>query len=294
MKQAVKSPFESIYGFKGPGFSVDAQGNIIANSIITSSTPDAGSDASFVDFKVTEQGTDFLFNGIEETNPTITIARQTVYTFEIDVPNNRFAIYNSDQSSFFSSGLTHSDGTEGDNAQIKTEGTLRFAVPISAPDTLYYGDVGKTTFGVINVVDAAGQFGNVSVTANTASTSTSTGALTVDGGVGILGDLFIGGSLNVAGTGITELISTTNLSLGAANKVIFKIDGSNIGSVSSTGLSIPITNSEINNTTIGNVTPSTAAFTSATVNTDPETSLGVTNKGYVDSTATALAIAFGL
>ena len=294
MKQAVKSPFESLYGFKAPGFTVDNEGNIIANSIITSESPSSSTPTDFVDFDVTESGTDFLIANYEGTNPTITIARQTVYSFGLDVPANRFAIYDSNQSAYFSTGLTHSDGSSGDSAQAKTEGTLRFAVPISAPNTLYYGDVGKSTFGIINVIDRAGQFGNLAVTANTTSTSTTTGSLTVTGGAGITGDLFIGGSLNVAGTGVTELTSTTNLNLGAANKVIFKIDGSKVGEINSSGLSASITNSEINSTTIGNSIPSSAAFTSATVNDNPETQLGVTNKGYVDSTATALAIAFGL
>lgn len=294
MKQAVKSPFESLYGFKGPGFTVDAEGNIIANSIITSDSPSSSTPSDFVDFTVTEVEDDFLIDNYEGTNPTITIARQTVYSFSLDVPGNRFAIYDSDQSSYFSTGLTHSDGTTGDEAQVKTEGTLRFAVPISAPNVLYYGDIGKTTFGIINVIDRAGQFGNLSVTANTQSTSATTGSLTVTGGAGITGDLFIGGSLNIAGTGVSDLTSTTNLSLGAANKVIFKIDGTKIGEVNSSGLSTSIIDSEINNTTIGNSIPSSAAFTSATVNDNPETQLGVTNKGYVDSTATALAIAFGL
>ena len=31
----INSPFESQYGFKGPGFSVDNLGNIVATSIIT-------------------------------------------------------------------------------------------------------------------------------------------------------------------------------------------------------------------------------------------------------------------
>lgn len=294
MKQAVKNPFESLYGFKGPGFTVDAEGNIIANSIITSDSPSSSTPLDFVDFTVTEVEDDFLIDNYEGTNPTITIARQTVYSFSLDVPENRFAIYDSDQSAYFSTGLTHSDGSSGDSAQAKTEGTLRFAVPISAPNVLYYGDISKTTFGIINVIDRAGQFGNLSVTANTQSTSATTGSLTVTGGAGITGDLFIGGSLNIAGTGVSDLTSTTNLSLGAANKVIFKIDGTKIGEVNSSGLSTSIIDSEINNTTIGNSIPSSAAFTSATVNDNPETQLGVTNKGYVDSTATALAIAFGL
>jgi hypothetical protein len=42
------------------------------------------------------------------------------------------------------------------------------------------------------------------------------------------------------------------------------------------------------------VTPSTAAFTTATISQSPTTNTSATNKYYVDKTATALAIAFGL
>jgi len=46
----INSPFESRYGFKGPGFLVDNFGNITANSIITS----IATGSAIVDFTITE------------------------------------------------------------------------------------------------------------------------------------------------------------------------------------------------------------------------------------------------
>ena len=50
---------------------------------------------------------------------------------------------------------------------------------------------------------------------------------------------------------------------------------------------------KINNTVIGDTTPTTAEFTSAKVQATPTVKTNVANKRYVDSRATALAIALG-
>ena len=55
----INSPFESQYGFKGPGFTVDASGNIVANSIVTSTVVD-GADSAIVDFTVIDNNNDFF------------------------------------------------------------------------------------------------------------------------------------------------------------------------------------------------------------------------------------------
>ena len=51
---------------------------------------------------------------------------------------------------------------------------------------------------------------------------------------------------------------------------------------------------EIENTIIGETLPTTANFISATIVNQPTTNNSATNKNYVDTTATALAITFGL
>ena len=55
-----------------------------------------------------------------------------------------------------------------------------------------------------------------------------------------------------------------------------------------------ISASLLNVIAIGATTPSTAAFTTASVTSVGSANTSITNKTYVDTTATALAIAFGL
>ena len=286
----INSPFESQYGFKGPGFTVDEQGNITATSIVTS----VDNAVNSVDFTVSETGGQFTFLEVAGNNPTITLARSSVYRFLLDTPELKFKIFESDQETAYNTGLTHSDGSIGADAQSKESGILVFSVSTAAPSVLYYGDNTGSIFGTINIVNPAGSFSTVSINSATASTSSITGALTVAGGVGIDGDLFISGSLNVDGIGITSISSNTNLELEAANNIVIKIDSNILGIVAPTGSSIPVVDTSINNTIIGAITPAIAAFTSATVVNSPTVNASVTNKQYVDSTALSLAIAFGL
>ena len=287
----INAPFQSQYGFKGPGFSVDEFGNIVAASIVTNAVVDQN---DIVDYVITESGNEFLFAGNVTANPTLTLSRSKTYKFSLTLPTLGFKIYNSDQTSLYNVGLTHSDRSTGADAQGKVDGILAFSVAINTPDILYYGNDNGTSFGIINIVDPIGVFSTLDVNATTASTSSTTGALTVAGGVGIQGDLYLAGSLNIDGIGIQSISSPTNLDIEAANNIVIKIDGSTLGIVDSTGSSIPIVNTTINNTAIGATVPASASFTSATVVNLPTTDIGVTNKQYVDSTALSLAIAFGL
>jgi len=290
----INSPFESQYGFKGPGFSVDEFGNITATSIITNSG--VVEDTDIVDFTITEtESADaFLFNNLVGNNPTITLARSKSYKFSITVPGLTFNIYNSDQETLYSTGLRHSDGSVGPDVQGKTSGIVEFLISTEAPNTLYYGNDVANVFGTINIVDPIGVFSTVDVNSTIASTSSLNGALTVAGGVGIEGDLYVGGTLNIDGIGITTISSPTNLELEAANHIVIKIDGTSLGIIKSTGSTIPVVDTNINNTVIGATAPAAAAFTSATVLETTTADSSVTNRQYVDSTALSLAIAFGL
>ena len=263
----VNAPFESRYGFKGPGFSVNDQGNIIATSIITSAVEDDDA-VVFINFTVTDLANDFFIaEQSASPNPSITLARQSVYNFSLDVPDLKFNILvgNEQDSAFYSTGISFSDGTSGEDSQNQTSGTLRFSVPLNAPDTLYYADEVRNNFGVINIIDPVGKFSNIDVSDTTPATSSTTGALTIAGGLGVQGDLFIGGTLNIDGLGISEISSPTNLNLEAINELKLIIEGTNIAVASSSGLKSTIIGSTINNTSIGQIAPSTAACTSATV-----------------------------
>lgn len=287
----INSPFESRYGFKGPGFTVDEFGNITATSIITSGAQD---NIGVVSYTVGESDNNYVFADIEGNNPTITLTRSASYTFGLTTPNLGFYIYSTFPTVLYNVGLTHSDGVSGIDAQGKLTGTLTFNVPLNAPNTLYYGDLAESVFGTINIVDPAGRFSTVDINSTTNATSSTTGALTIAGGASVEKDFYVGGNLNIDGIGIPRLSSLTNLELNAVNKVILQINDVKLGELNSEGLSATINNSTINNTVIGAVAPATAAFTSATVVTAPTVDSSITNKQYVDSTALSLAIAFGL
>lgn len=300
MPVVLNTRFKSEFGFESPGFSVDSIGNIIARTISLDISDPVISDPDLpADFSVTEVGGNFRISGELTNNPTITVYRTRAITIDVTLSTLTFNIFQSNLTTFYNEGLVHSSGDVGVDAQGKTTGRLAWTVPLTAPDTLYYSNAAGTVYGTINVQNAPSAFSEVDITSTTQSTSVTTGALRVAGGVGIAGDLFLGGDLNIQGLGIPRLAAETNLELDAGNKIIFKIDNVLLGSVNSNGFAIPLNSSSIeastiNSTTIGETNPSTAAFTSATVSAGITTANSVTNKAYVDSTATALAIAFGL
>jgi len=287
----INSPFESQYGFKAPGFSVDNEGNITATSIITSAAP---SESDVVDFVVGELNNAFTIVGYAATNPTITIARAGSYKFGLTVPNLGFTIYSALPSTKYNTGLVYQDSTTGVDAQGKLTGTLTFNVALGTPDVLYFGNAIGNVYGTINVIDPVGQFSTIDVNSTANATSSTTGAVTIAGGASVEKDFYIGGELNISGLGIPRLSSLTNLELNATNKVILQVDNIKLGELNSTGLAVTINNSTIDNTVIGATTPSTAAFTSGTVASSPTTDTSMTNRQYVDSTSLSLAIAFGL
>lgn len=315
--------FESKYGFRSPNFTVDANGNIVANSISVAIS--GGNTGAAVDFTVSEAfGGQYLIEGYIGPNPAITLRRSVRSSFSLTVPNLKFFIYESDLTTLYSTGLSHSITGQGEDAQGQTEGTLAFTVPLNAPSLLYYGNETGTIYGTINIVDPDGKFGSLEITNATNSTSETTGALTVTGGVGVGGDLYVGGeitaeSISFNGVGITSLTTQTNLELDAGNKIVLKINNNQIGYIDSEGLEIPLKNiditnatigqSTINNTTIGLTSPAAGSFTnltatsavvntiaatSASVTSSPSSQNSITNKQYVDTTVTALAIALGM
>lgn len=296
MPLIINTPFSSEYGFKSNGFTVDEDGNIVATSITLSNDDDTVTTPA--DFVLTQSGNDLVFAS-EGTNPDIELTRSQSFIFDLTLTNINFTIYGEDQISLFSIGLRHSDGTTGVNAQSKTSGRLVFNVPVNAPDTLYYGSsTNGVILGSLIISDPTGTFSTVNVNATIQSTSTTTGALIVAGGVGVAGSLTVGDEI-ISPTINTDSISSTDiLVLDSQNKITVKHAGVTLGQIDANGSSVPLVNttvddSSINNTSIGSITPSTASFTSATVTTVIGTT-SVTNKTYVDSTATALAIAFGI
>ena len=307
-------PFASKYGFKSPGFTVDEEGNVVVKSLVQEVTQDS-EDLILrdVDFKVQlgDQGNSFIIN--ENTlnpNPVITINRQENYVFELETSREvtvsgetsvvqiPFYLYDADGNALYTSGLTHTDGTTGAAALGKISGKLLFEVPVDAPSTLYYGNLDEDLLVEIVVDNPVGVFGTLSSTSTAEATKLGEGALIVSGGASVAKDLYVGESiyangLNLNGLGIPNLTSSTNLEIGANYRIVVQIDGAVIGIIDTEGSTVPINNTTIENTVIGATTPSTATFVSASINSLPTETTDVTNKTYVDQTATALAIALG-
>lgn len=302
MSTTINAPLKSEYGFNSPSFTVDSIGNITARSI-TLDVTEPGVDPTEVpaDFAITEVGGNFRLNAGVVDNEGITLFRNDTKSIDIELTTLTLSIFSSVSGTItlYSTGLRHDNGTTGVDSQSTSEGRLFISLPATAPDVLYYGNVDGTIYGIINVLDPTGLFSDVTITNTTDSSSPLTGALTVAGGAGIAEDLYIGGSLNVAGVGIPRLDSPTNLELNAANKIILQIDNTLIGEIDSQGLTTDIinstlVNSTINNTTIGNSVPTSATFTTAEITTAPTNNNDATNKTYVDTTVTALSIALGM
>ena len=313
--------FESDFGFKSPGFTVDNAGNVIVTSL---SYVGGSSSSATGDYTVTETSSSFRlasddFTVAATNNPTIEITRGTSYSFTLSgLSTITFNILAADGSTLYSTGLAH---TALDNtistvsaAQGKQTGKLVFSVPADAPATLYYGDADGTPKGTITVTDpvvtGTGSFSDLvvtgasalqtlSVNSTTNSTDIGIGAMIVQGGASIAKDVFIGGTLTSSsfkanGVGVAEFEAGTNIVLTAGNKIEVVIESVQRGVIGTTGSTIPVVDTIINNTSIGATTASTAAFTSATVTKDATLQTDISNKKYVDSTATALSIALGI
>jgi len=317
----INGPFRSQYGFKSPNFTVDSDGNIIATSITVSNTGPVDPEdptTSASDFRFTEQAGNFRFVTTPGNNPSITLKRNKTYSFELtSFSTLTFNIFRDDLTTLYNTGLRHTDGTAGSNAQGKDTGILYIDVALNAPDTLYYADATGTVYGEITVEDPEGLFSTVDINSTIDSTSATTGALTVAGGIGleksltvgenanILGNADVGGALtaqevNVDGIGIAKLETGTNLELVAGNRIIIKVADVRIANLTSNGFeNVSISNSTINSSTIndtviGDVTPSTATFESVLINDVTTSPKSAATKSYVDSSATALAVAFGI
>jgi hypothetical protein len=297
MKKATGTAFETDFGFKSPNFSVDALGNIIANAITTTEPIGSGGGdgtASITSYNITENAsnTAFQFSGVLDGNPTIELERGRTYTFNLSLEDLGFYVFDSDGITSFTN-ITDSDGNTGIAAQGRSTGIVQLSITSDTGDRLIYSNEDGSVTGFFDILDPTGSFGSIAISNTTQSTGLGTGALRVSGGASIAKDLYLGGSLVMEGTGDVKFDSSTNLTIGALNKVIVVIDGQKLGEITDEGIETPIANTTIENTAIGSTTPSTASFTSAEASEAPTTVNSITNKAYVDSQDIALSIALG-
>lgn len=285
MATILKNPFESEYGFKSNGFSVDENGNITATSIFLQEELDSG--ATPADFTVTEAADTFNFTGLGSL-PTLTLERSKRYLFDISLTNLEWYIFASDQTSAYNFGVSFSDGTTGGLAQGNQQGRFSFSVPIDAPDLLYYGDL-TGQVGRIDIVDPVGKFSTLELT------STDSSSLVLQGGANISGSVTVDSLLSAPNLTVQNIGSDEELRLSYTTRIeVMASDSSLLGIINDEGSTIPINSTTVNNTVIGNETPSTATFTTASITGEITQDTDATTKNYVDTTATALSIAFGL
>ena len=98
------------------------------------------------DFLVTTPGFYYSINGAG-MNPDITVVRGTTYTFAVNVASVHPFQISSDMSA-----TPYDNGVVNNNI---TQGTITFAVPTNAPDTLYYVCTIHLFGGTIHVVNPA-------------------------------------------------------------------------------------------------------------------------------------------
>lgn len=269
-----------------------------------------------------------------EENPGLALTRDQTYTFTLLLTEGggdiSFNLYYDNPGDPDGAKLSYSDGikwtnssgggelTEGD-AQGQATGIVTFTIPANAPSPLYYADGDQTPIGTIVVADPTisgiGSFSTILTTGNlTAQGEGATITLAPTGSGTVIINPVGGGTLSNMNINALKLTTSDDVTLSGTDSVI-KVNPTGQGTVdirpaktgeinnvaigtaaAANGSFLDITSSSgtLNNTVIGNITPATASFTSATAAQNPTGATEVTNKKYVDMTASALAIALGV
>ena len=298
MQKISGTSFRSDYGFSSPNFAVDSDGNLTATSITTV----ADTDSSAFNFTITDDANgEFFVEPLEGVLPSFEINKTQSVLIGIELDLKALFFLREDKQTFFTSGLQHSTGLSGADAQGQSNGNYRINIPANYDqDIIYYTDRERNFFGEISVSDPTGIFSQLDVTSTLDSASPETGALRVVGGVGIAKSLSVGSILSTPILETNNIVSDTDISFSAAGTIsILANDSSLLGEINDQGSTIPvldttIINSAINNSSIGIDTPAEAEFTNARVNFPPAANNDITNKAYVDTRDIAFSIAFGL
>jgi len=203
-------------------------------------------------------------------------------------------------------------------AQGKQSGTLTYAVPVDSPDSLFYADSDGVPYATLTVAQpsiiGAGVFSSIldtgdllaeGVNAEIRLKPTGTGTVTINPAtVGSITNMNVNAQ-NLSTSGQVSLTPNADVTISpqAGGTLTLRptdvgvVDNITIGSVIPRNGTFSTLNSSqgtLNNTTIGLTSATSAAFTGATVTSDPTSANDVTKKQYVDNTATVLAIALGV
>lgn len=277
--------FESDFGFKSPNFVVDEMGNIRARSLSLAESNDVAEIPP--DINIEEKDGNFFIN--DQTTPELVFERGRRYIIDISLTNLDISFYESTFNLYTAGLVDVESGPVSSIEQNKKEGRLIYDVPLTAPDELFYKSSTSETFNPINIVNQNVKFNRIDVESTVDALDISTGAIVVDGGVAINKSLRVNAKIHAS-----DISDITTVTLTETDTLALKThDDITIGEINNQGLSMPVIDTTIENTKIGLQSPTTARFTSASVDNKPSDTNDVTNKKYVDNSITALSIALG-
>jgi len=167
----IQKPLTSASGFRSPGFNIDLNGNLTANSINSIGSLLIGGQP-FI------QGS-ALAATITGSNLT-SVGHLTSLNVAYDTASN--SILTVTNAGVRTSAIT----------LLELNGGLLKIDPVNSPDTVNIGPVGATAVKLA-------VSGIITIGATTESTSTITGALLVPGGVGVVKNINVGGDANITG-----------------------------------------------------------------------------------------------
>jgi len=205
-------------GYGSTGTTLDSAGNASLNGALTVdglSSLDGGIDVNSAAFSVSAAGA-------VDTGSTLTVDGLSSLDGGIDVNGSNFVVATDGGITTVDTldvgGLASLDGgidVDGAFTVADTSGNIASSGTLTITNAT--GSTSTTT-GAVKVTGGVGVAENLyvggvaRVTDTTASTSTSTGALVVSGGVGVAGNLYVGGNLDIAGT--QTIVDSTTVSIG--------------------------------------------------------------------------------
>jgi len=173
-------------------------------------------------YTVTNSGSGaYIIDG--SSNPTLNLLRGFTYTFSVSASGHPFYIQTT--SGAYSSGNVYSSGVTGNGTE---SGTITFAIPYNAPNTLYYVCAYHSSMaGTINITDVgpAGTSGS-SGTSGSNGTNGSSGTSGSSGSNGTNGSSGTSGSNGTNGSSGTSGSNGTNGSSGTSGDSLFAETGS--------------------------------------------------------------------
>ena len=266
-----------------------------------------------------------LTRGTTYSFKLMTLPQLTFSIFEASEDNPVVNLTGIGNCRYYNTGLSHLTAgtpgttTTGEQAQGKNNDVTTLNLSPTAPATLHYGNADGSVFGTITTVDptitGVGSFSSLLVTGDVTmqgqdadlvfSPQGAYGTVTINpAGEGTMSNMNVNALTMTASENVTFNGANANLSLTPTGTGAITLTSAAVGTINNMtiGQTTPKdgsfvnlnASSGLNNTVIGDVTPKDATFTSAVSQATPTTDLQVTNKKYVDSKATALAIALGV